>query len=77
MGARFAPADQAVTNSASGVTVIAPPESGFYAKRLDYEGIPSAVLGKALRSDSGRALSAAFSSPAAGWEHEVSKPVSP
>jgi len=40
MGACFAQADEAVTNSVSVVKVVDPPESGFFAKRLDYDGIP-------------------------------------
>ena len=40
LGARFAQADETVTNSVRVVRLIDPPESGFFAKRLDYEGIP-------------------------------------
>jgi hypothetical protein len=36
----FAPADEAAANAAPVVSVIDPPESGFLAKRLNYEGIP-------------------------------------
>lgn len=37
---QLALADEVVTDAAPAITVISPPESGFFAKRLDYEGIP-------------------------------------
>jgi alpha-glucosidase len=57
-GSLFAESASATTASRPAITVLDPPESGFYAKRLDYEGIvikaPTNVVDEALFAAQGR-----------------------